>query len=284
MEDERDAWIRKTDEALSRSGVLPRQRPWKALGELSTYLKKPIALNDPEARRVFEWFEKNSREGTHNIGSLYRGVHYFDHEVWPISIPLAYGTCQLDLERSIAAMPDGLRKRLLLNSKDMTELSSVWVDCLDYGYGMDDLEKASALPPLSMQFLLAADKELRSTVGLLLERPPSQKAIETARMATEMFLKMYVIHHEGVDEQAVKTGIGHNLEKVLQRCLLIRPRSDLGIAAPRLAMFPSIDDRYKPGDRPLRHLWAGYSTAQFIGTTIVRELSGRDCRGSVRVS
>jgi hypothetical protein len=64
---------------------------------------------------------------------------------------------------------------------------------LDYAYGYDDIFKLKSFNELATNFIRSAHKELEATVSLLLEDNPQSKAIETARMAVEMFLKAILI-------------------------------------------------------------------------------------------
>jgi hypothetical protein len=71
------------------------------------------------------------------------------------------------------------------------------VDLLDYGYGMDDLRHGGGLSGFAAKLVTSADRELRATVQLLTDtsQRPNAKAIESARMAAEMFLKGYLAKH-----------------------------------------------------------------------------------------
>ena len=79
-----------------------------------------------------------------------------------------------------------------------------------------------------------------------------------------------------------KDKIGHNLENALNMCLDIDRNSELQVIRSGLPIFPEISDRYKGIAKTLKELWHGYGIAQFTGTTVVRSLTGRDVRKTLR--
>lgn len=284
MDHRLEAWIVEANATLSRAGVPHRQRPLRVLGEWSTFTGRSIAFNDPEARWIFTWYTENSKPHVHEMGSLYDGALFYDAEFWRVSVPIMYGRVALNLERSLSGMPEVIAKALLGDRHFRLEAIAVWADCIDYGLGIDDLEKTKALAQTPMTFLLAADKELRSTVRLLLEIPASQKSAETAAMAAEMFLKSFITAKTALTEDDVKKKYGHDLETGLKACLDLDPTSELSVIRGHLGVFPPVKARYTPGALAPNKLWAAYSVAQCIGATVVRTFSGRDCRPTLNVS
>jgi hypothetical protein len=107
--------------------------------------------------------------------------------------------------------------------------------------------------------------------------------MESARMATEMFLKAYLAAKVGLTEKEAKDKIGHNVEKALDRCLAVDNQSELQIIRQDLSCFPEIGDRYKGTDKKQSELWQGYQIAQFAGTTAVRAFTNRDVRKTLRI-
>ena len=103
-------------------------------------------------------------------------------------------------------------------------------------------------------------------------------------MATEMFLKALPAAKIGLTEKDAQNKIGHVLTKALAACLSVDANSELKVILPNLKIFPSIADRYKGTHKTPTELWRAYAIAQFVGTTVVRSLSGRDTRGTIRIT
>jgi hypothetical protein len=118
---------------------------------------------------------------------------------------------------------------------------------------------------------------------LLLERNPNPKAMESARMAAEMFLKAYLARETALTEQQAKRSVGHKLDIALDMILAVESESELATLRAALVAFPPVEDRYQGGNKESKELWKCYRTAQAVAATVVRRFSGRDCRGSIKI-
>lgn len=280
-----EEWLENTNEEFRKNDTPHRQRPWLAWGEWAKYTGMPIAMNDEVVKKIFFWFEKNTKAGSQHIGPLYTGAFYFDSCFWPVFIPLNYGTVKLDARNSLKTMPTSIVKRLWDDRRNkLSEYISLWADCVDYALGLDDLKKIGGFGRFAQELLNSGDQQLKATIALLLENRPNPKAMESARMSTEMFLKAFLAAKAGLTEKEAKDKIKHDLEKALNRCLAFDAKSELQAIQPDLNVFPDIGDRYKGTDKPPRELWRAHAIAQFTGTTVARTLSGRDVRKTIRVS
>jgi hypothetical protein len=112
---------------------------------------------------------------------------------------------------------------------------------------------------------------------------PNSKAMESGRMATEMFLKAFLAAHSGLTEAgAIK--ISHNLERALRECLAIRPNSELSRLQSQIAWFPSVDSRYEGTTYGHADLWNAYLIAQFAGSALMRSLTDRNMRNTLELA
>lgn len=277
-----EAWLRKINEEYRKREVPSKQRPWLALLDWAKHTGDSISFGDEIAKEIFNWFEKNSKVGSQYIGPMYVGALYYDQSFWPVFIPTVFGMTRLNARDSLKTMPDSTVLDLFANRHELSEYVAVWVNCVDYALGVDDL-KGDALNDFTRELLAAGDQKLKATVTLLLQDQLNSSAIESARMATEMFLKAFLAAKDGLTERDAKYGIRHDLEKALKRCVAKDPASELRGIQSDLKIFPSIDDRYKGTDQPRAILCRGYEIAQFTGTTICRSLSGRDTRKTLRI-
>lgn len=276
-------WIKSTDELLSRRGVPVKRRPWDAWGEWSK-LSGPSRMDSPEAQAIFKWYTKEYERERFAIGSLFTGALYFDQVVWPVYVPICYGTVSVSINKMVDSMPPLVRDRMYKDATAINNLVAVGADCIDYGLGFDYLRGGPLPTTLAMEMLVSADKELRSSVELLLSDRPTQKAAEAARLATEMFLKCFLAHHAGANAKALRDEVGHRLDEALARCLNHSPQSDLRVLNGQFGHFPAIGDRYAVRERSLKDLWICYSLAQVAGACVVRSVTDRDVRRSINVN
>jgi hypothetical protein len=209
---------------------------------------------------------------------MYTGAFYYDSCFWPVFIPVAFGRVKLYARDALKTIPANILARLWKDQNAVKAFTALWADCLDYAFGIDDLKQMNTLSRFAQELLTSADQQLNATVTLLLEDRPNPKAMESARMATEMFLKAFVAAKAGLTEEEIKNTIGHNLVKALNKCLTVDAQSELQTIQQDLGVFPHIGDRYKGTAKASSDLWIAYRTAQFIGATVTRSLSGRDVR------
>ena len=70
------------NEELRKEDIEPRARPMEAIKRISERNNRSITFSSPEAQFIFEWFESNTKPGSHTVGSLHKGVYYYDSAFW----------------------------------------------------------------------------------------------------------------------------------------------------------------------------------------------------------
>src|ERR1700754_1690547 len=278
-----DEWLESINHKFSREGIPPIQRPFLALIEWSKTIG-PIDLPSARATKIFDWFTRNTKPGSLDVGPIFTASFYFDACFWPVNIPLLYGfNFELHLLDYLISMPQQIKSRLRSDKNTQTQYAELFVHSFDYAYGFDELTRIYKLQPFCRELLLSGDREIRATVTLLHEQKPNTKAIESARMATEMFLKVFLASKAQLDSKGAKK-IGHDLEHAIQKCLKTENNSDLQMLLSQLPCFPDINERYRASEKKLGELWAAYSAAQFTAATVPRSLSARYSRAMIRAS
>lgn len=277
-------WLEQINEELSKRDVPHKQRPWEAWMEWSKYAGVSSSLGDDDVKKIFDWFKKNTKAGSQYFGPMYMGSLYYDSCFWPIFIPVVFGEVQLDAAKSLRTMPDSIRSRLSRDREAFIHYVLLWADCVDYGFGIEEVTKDNSLGGFAQELFRSGNQQLSATVTLLHEEIPNPKAIESARMATEMFLKAYLAAKIGLTDDKARKSIGHDLEEALNKCLAIDNQSELQAIRLDLNCFPEVGDRYKGADKTPGELWHGYQIAQFTGTTVVRAFTDRDVRKTLKIS
>lgn len=276
-----EEWLTAINEKFRREDVPPKARPFLALEAFSKEFNCSIAIPSETANIIFEWFYKNTKYGSHNVGPLYRGVYYFDSCFWPVYILNQFGKCQINAFDSLEFMPVKLREQIKADKKQSWDFVLLWVNCLDYAWGYEDIIDGSKFQGLALNFIKSADKELRATVSLLLQDKPETKAIESSRMAVEMFLKATLIVANNWDENEIKNKIGHNLIKAAQEAFNSTQSQEIKVIEKFLSFYPEIHERYAGNDWKARDLWKGYCIAQAVAATFTRLHSERNTRQQI---
>jgi hypothetical protein len=273
-------WLKKINEKLRREDVHPDSRAFIAIKEFSKEFNYPfLDFNSNEARTIFQWFSENTKPGSHAIGSMYKGAYYFDSCFWSVNVDVIPGN-QFGINPfDSLQMPDNLKQQLESDFREYFKFTFYWVNCFDYACGYDDILKLKDFNELANNFIRSAHKELQATVSLLLEDNPQSKAIETARMAVEMFLKaILIINDNSWEEKKLRKKIGHDLSKAINSCVRVTGSKELQNLRSQVTFFPPVDDRYKGKARKNADLWQGYVLAQVVGAIFTRMFSDRDTR------
>lgn len=125
-------------------------------------------------------------------------------------------------------LPDDDRNSLVKNVVARDRFIKIWSECLDYGLGIAEVMVENDAS-FFQQLLRSADGQLNAAVSLLHERRPNPKALESARMATEMFLKAYLARNVALTEENARRTLGHDLERAVDRIIqqIMFPRSQV---------------------------------------------------------
>lgn len=276
-------WLKSANEEFRNAGIDQRRRPWDAIRRYSTEFNTSVDITSDVAKKIFEWFEAHSKPGVHQIGSLYESVYFYDSQFWTVSIPIAYGTVELNALECLSQMSEDMKNEMMSQRKQAWDYVAFWADCVDYGMGIDDLRKTLGLNEFGVQLLLSGDQELRAATSILKQHRPDPRAILNCRMATEIFLKSFVALKVGLTEKQAKA-IGHNLHKGLDKFIEVSGFDHWEKVRSTLSVFPEINERYKGQDITSDFLWDGYSFAQSIGTVIIREYTDRNTLEQIMAS
>lgn len=278
-----DEWLEALNDKFLKKNIPPKQRPWMALGEWSLFIGRlPIHWNDPDSRKILDWFERRY-PGSQQIGPMFQGAFYFDGSFWPVFIPIAFGHFALDAFECLKTMPEATKAALNSDRESFPLYINLWVDCVDYGYGLDGQIHPSQNDTFCVELFRSGANELDAAVSMLLGRNPNPKSIEYARMATEMFLKAFLAAKAGLSQSEAQD-LGHRLERAATKCLAVQNNADLEYISSAVTVFPSIKERYEGKTRTPIELWKAYSLAQFTGATIIRLLNGRDSRPDIKIN
>lgn len=271
-----EQWLEQTNSRFSREAMPYHQRPFHALLAWTELHNCSVVFGSKLYERVQQWFHRLSPPEAHLIGPAFRGAFYYDAYFWKVDVPIMYGTVNLNPWDCLKGLPDTLRVRLKSDRDGALQYLAVWADCMDYGLGRDDIFQTLSAS-FGKDLFISANDQLEATVSLLFERPPNPRAAESARMATEIFLKSFIALHRGLAEDGARK-IGHDVKAALCQCLHVQPSSEIRKLEGLLDLLPPIDSRYKVMQYHPGQLWDAYAVAQFAGSAVTRSLTDRNAR------
>lgn len=251
------------------------KRPWEAIRQYSQENRVDVDISSDIATQIFDWFEAQSKTGAHEAGSFFESVYFFDAQFWKVSIPIVFGTVRLDALDSLDQMPETIKKEMVSDENHARNYVAFWADCVDYGFGLDDMKSVAGLDKFGKELLMSGDQELRAAVNILGHSRPRPRSILTSRMAVEIFFKAYIALKRGLTERQARS-IGHDLNRGFDEFIEVSGYDDSEIVRDTLAVFPQIRERYESQDISPQTLWDGFSLAQSLGSIIVREFTDRN--------
>ena len=265
----------KINKKLSSQNTEHRTRPWEAMRLLSIDEKISVSIPSPEADFIFNWFKKNGKPDSQLQGHYHQGAYLFDSEFWSVSIPLIYGTVNVNAMDALHEMPENIKNNLLKDKKQLWDYLIFWADCIDLGMGYGDLRDDKKLDQFGIQLLNAGYEELSSATSLLLEHRPNMRAIMNCRMATEIFLKSFISLKTGLSDREAKK-LGHNLFKLMDAFIESSGYKHWEKTKSILSIFPDVHERYEQQNIERHRLAEAYCFAQSFGVLIIREFTDRN--------
>ncbi|WP_447955823.1 hypothetical protein [Vreelandella sp. EE7] len=278
-----EEWLANLNNEFRSARIDQRRRPWEAISRYSEEFKTSVNISSDVAKTIFNWFELHSKPGVHQVGSLYEAVYFYDSEFWVVSIPITFGTVQLNALDCLHEMPGGIKQEMMTDHRQVWDYVIYWADCLDYGMGIDDLRKTQGLNEFGYQLLMSADQELRAATSILSQHRPDTRAILNCRMALEIFFKAYVALKHGLTQSEAKT-IGHNLNKGLDKFIEVSGLNDWEKTRKFLSLFPDVHERYQEQHITFQRLWESYTLVHSLGAEIIREFTDRNMIQQVMAS
>ncbi len=278
-----DEWLTNLNRDFRTQGVDVGQRPFLALKKYCQDFKiYHLAFNSDTANAIFDWFYSNTKREAHHIGSLFTGAFYYDTCFWPVDIFVGYGTgTHLESLPSLQSMPDPIKAEMMAVPRDAWSYTIAWAHSLDYAYGLDDMRKTlPAESRYALSLLENADRELRAATAQLFEPRPNSKAAISCRMATEIFLKAFLvlkgkmIEEELIDKYLRK--IGHGLKNSLDKVRELCPEHQLLTVESAISVFPATKDRYTGQELSSSTLWEAYCITMYVASAVTRSFTDRN--------
>lgn len=280
IEEKFTAWLEDANERFRREELPPAHRPFRAFADYCEEHSCSLAYGSPIADAIFAWFYKHSAPGSHQVGSLFTGAYYYDAFFWPVNIPIGYGRATLDVFNSLESMPDAI-KRSLAKDKAEADLPVLhWADCVDYGYGFDDIAQTTRLTERALAFARNGDRELIGAIRQILHPRPNLKSILGFRMAAEIFMKVVLVQERGLSDRELQK-LGHSIERLAKECHAQTGMAEFAKVARDAAAFPDVSDRYDGEEKTPREVWTAALVAQRAASAFARKYSDRDMRAQV---
>ena len=274
-----DDLLEEINEEFKLEGIPHVKRPLLAMLKLSKKTGISIQFGSQKSDDIFEWFDKRSKASALCVGSIFEAAYYYDAEFWSVKIPIIYGSVQINAYDSLDDMP---QVNVDLISKNMNESYSYtifWADCMDLSFGISNLHTSNN-ESFGIQLLNAGFEELRSATSDLLTQRVNKRAIMSARMALEMFMKSYLALKGNMDEKDVKK-LGHDLYKALRKVAQVSSNSFLQSAYDSLELYPSIHDRYAEQKASMQEIARCYNFALSMGAFVTRSVTDRNILSQV---
>ncbi|MCL4182792.1 MAG: hypothetical protein KJ011_05020 [Burkholderiaceae bacterium] len=253
----------------------------RAIREFSAEFKCSVVVPSKLCTAISDWFVQHTQQGTQAIGALFMGAFYFDACFWPVEIPHGFGEYRLAALDSLSTMPKGLKVEVARAAEDYCRFARYWADCLDYGYGISDLDATKQLSPRAAAFLASGDRALRGAIAQLLTPRPNARAALGFREATEILLKALLVHEKGFNDRELKRRFQHRITDIAGACFDVTNQQEFATVAQLASVFPEVADRFDGVKHKLPEVWRAAAVTQVAATAVVRFYTDRDTRSQI---
>lgn len=299
MEEVTSQWLEETVNEFRQSGITDGRKKSRLAVEkwrrenavkLSLVIDFETAMQHQYAQidKIKSYFLTQSDKDRRYIGATFVGIFYYSGSFWEFVVPTVLGRASIKLLDQLE-MAKEIRQDFYKDKDALNKYISVYEDTIDYCYGINEIEKICP-NDFSKELFRSGDKHIRSAISLLNQEKANGKAIEDARMAVEIFLKAFLSIKENLSDKDFKANYGHFLERSLnnKRYLGLFESSishnlnDLSNIKSRIGIFPPVESRYEATEWTLGELWTAYWLALETGVTVLRELTGRNSKGTIK--
>src|SRR5262249_1281335 len=128
-----EEWLEMNNAQFGKDNVEHGLRPWLAWRNWAIESGQSLPLSDPAVKHIFAWFKDHTKAKSQQIGDLYVGTFFFDAEIWPVVVPVFFGTVELRPLDSLRSMPDSVKTRLHKDERAWTGFVAAFADCVDVG-------------------------------------------------------------------------------------------------------------------------------------------------------
>lgn len=267
-------WLIKINEEFIKNEIHPLERPFEAISKYSREFNVNILMgfgNTEVTQKIFEWFEKNSREGTQKLEPVFTGAFYYDQTFWRLEIPIILGQMAISPFDLLIDMPDIIKEQLKNNEQYHNKLHKYFVNCINYAFGKDNLLADNILSQKSKEFLNNAILHLSGAISLILEKKVNYQSINSLRFAVEIFMKFNLIQKKNLEEKEL-INLGHNLPKIALECYKATNNDTYKSLSNKLSIFPPVSSRYDGYDSMTdKKLCEITYLTQEIASTIIME-------------
>jgi len=192
-----------------------------------------------------------------------------------------YGMVRFVALDALSTMPNGIRVALGSAARDHHRFVRYWADCVDYGYGISDLDATKKLSARAAAFLASGDRALRGAIAQLLAQRPDARAALGFREATEILLKALLVQEKGYGDGELKKRFRHSIADIAEECIELTNEQDFATVAQSSSVFPEVVERYEGVDRSLNEVSKAVAVAQVAATAVVHRYTDRDLREQI---
>lgn len=267
-------WLEQLNAEFNKAEIPHGRRADEAIRRWNELNGIPISMSSLRSKKIYEWFRLNIKPGSDWIGPLAKAAFYHGGAFWETTIPLSFGHPSIN-PLDMLRMPASVKLNFCRERNDVFVFLKLFADLYDYYYTVEDVRESFHANSLLEGFIASGRKHLTLAGSLLLETRPNSKAAEEARTALEVFLKIFLVHRANASERELRN-LGHDLRKLLARCLEVDLSSELRQIESKIDVYPDISARYRADQVVPHDLWSMYSTALAAGVVAMRPMSDRD--------
>lgn len=272
METIDENFILANDADLLAQDLKLHQRPFHVV---MRWMKVKGHSGDVFDKRIWEPLMESYRKlypsGDFSIPPMLSGGIAIRDQMYPVRIPLGYGTVSIEPLKLIE-IPQAELELVFRHFPDQGWRAFYGVcDALDFAYGVDDLVGGGTPKP---DLFVNARSNVSATTRILAGDVDIDAAVQSSCLSAELALKG-VLAHLGLDEKALK-GLSHSLPSLAAKLVELAPGPTDARLIAAVTKFPNyVGARYAAHGLTRVQLMELAMRAQYVAADAIRRVTER---------
>ncbi|WP_430471873.1 hypothetical protein [Thalassospira lucentensis] len=269
------------DNAAFIDGVAPKGRVFPVIQSVMRQLGHEsyqfAGVNEnPLVKRIEELHSSMYRSKDLAIGGVHGGVYMFRDVFIQISVPLIYGTVELDILR-LTDMSDMQKRLLAMNPAFFNQFADQFIDIFDFGAGFEGFDEARHLEERLLPKFGLAKYQLQAAAATLCSPFEFQGAVQSGLLAAELTVKAGLSGAGYTDQQLKK--LNHDMSNCVNAFCEVYDGADFERMARVSGSLPKfVENRYSSEQPGRVETGEIVMKAQYIAGEVMRQLSGWSLR------
>lgn len=275
-------FVKIADAEMEAESIPVSSRPLRLMGKIRQHLGIGLTNRHPLYRRGARMLETLYPARDVSILPVHRGAFLYRESIYELSVGQVFGkVAGVDLMSYLPDMPPVRMEQLRASEEDLRRFVDQVCDLDDFGRGVLDLSKGEEGEAIAL--LELGKSHLEAAAVAAIETKDREASLHSCFLGTELLLKG-AVSARGAKEKRLRK-LGHDLQRLVSEASQAHEGLNQTRLLKAIGNLPQgVGERYRldrPGEERVGH---ALMSAQYVGGAILRQMTDRDLRASLKVS